>query len=123
MLKLLIKNGFLFFGLTTALFITIVSSFDKDEDCLCPMTKRIKVRYCGHEMLEMNRRAKVKVKQTSCSEHEGYYCRRGADSAYKVFVCPPGTRCMKGNEQLAKLYDNSGMLDPILRFCINETGI
>jgi len=124
MLKLLkTQNGFLFLCLATAFSMISSSSYlDKDEDCICPITKKIKARYCGHEMMEINRRAKVQVKQTSCLENEIYYCRRGAESSTMVHLCEPGTRCMKGNAEMAKRFDRKSMLDPIFRFCINETG-
>jgi len=118
MLTLLkIENGFLFLCLTTAFSMTSSSSssyFDDDENCVCPITKKIKARYCGHEMMEMNRRAKVKVKQTSCLENEVYWCRRGAANSTKVHLCEPGTRCMKGNAEMAKRFDNKAMLLPFL---------
>jgi len=100
-----------------------VLDVEPDENCRCPSTIAPQISLCGYEMLELNRRAKQKVKQTTCERNVVYDCSRRNRPSNLIISCPPGTKCSVGSEALSNAHNRLILADTDHRWCLNETGL
>jgi len=96
---------------------------EPDQNCRCPFNIEPQISLCGYEMVEMNRRAKRKVRQTTCVKNQVYDCSRGNSASNLIQLCQAGTKCSIGSEALSKAHGRLIMADPDHRWCLNETGL
>jgi len=100
-----------------------VLDVEPDGNCRCPINIAPQISLCGYEMMELNRRAKRKVRQITCEENVVYDCSRRNASSSLIELCPPGTKCSIGSEALSNAHNSLILGDPEHRFCLNKTGL